>query len=115
MQLLAGAQPRINDLDIIPLRPADQKPRNVGDLHRRAHVQHQSFTAAPDGSGLQHQLARLRNRHEEPSDVGMSDRYRTTFLDLPRERFQYRATRSEYIAEANAEESSFHATRDMRR
>ena len=45
----------------------------------------------------------------------MSDRYRTTFLDLPRERFQYRATGSEYIAEANAEKSSVHATRDKRR
>src|SRR6476646_5463963 len=111
MQLFAGAQPGIDDLDIIPLRPADQKPRNVGDLHRRAHVQHQSLTASPDGGGLQHQLARLRNGHEEPADVGVSDRYRTTFFDLPRERIQYGATRSEYISEANAEKSSVDATR----
>src|SRR6185437_13158661 len=102
MKLLAGAQARIDNLDIIPLRPADQKPCNVRNLHRRPHVQHQSFTGGPDGGRLQHQLARLRNGHEEPSDVGMSDRYRTTFLDLPRERFQYRATGPEYIAEANA-------------
>src|SRR6185312_10943812 len=79
----------------------------------RAHVQHQGFAAAPHRGSLQHQLARLRNGHEEPGDVGMSDRYRTTFLDLPREGFQYRAAGSEYIAEANAEKSSVHATRDM--
>src|SRR6476659_1066361 len=110
MQLFAGAQPGIDNLDIIPLRPADQKPCNIGDLHRRAHVQHQSFTAAPYGSGLQHQLTRLWNRHEEPSDVGMSDRYRTALFDLPRERFQYRATRSEYVAETNTEKSPIHTT-----
>src|ERR1700712_4549602 len=101
VHLFAGSQTRVYDLDVIPLGTADQEPRNVGDIHGHTHVQHQSLTGTSDGSGLEHQLTGLGNGHEVPGDVGMSDRYRTTFFNLPRECFQDRATRSEYVAEAN--------------
>ena len=58
MQLLAGPQPRVHDVDPTA-RLLDQPASHVGDAHRLTHVEHEGLTALAHGTGLDHELHRL--------------------------------------------------------
>jgi len=52
-----------------------------------------------DRSGFEDELACLRDEHEEPLDVGVGDRDRTTALDLGGEHVNDGSARTEHVAE----------------
>ena len=46
-------------------REPDQVAREIDDAHRLAHVEHEDLAALAHRTGLQHELRRLGNRHED--------------------------------------------------
>ena len=50
--------------------------REVEDLHRLAHVEHEDLAAAADRAGLDHQRHGLRDRHEVARHLRVRDRHR---------------------------------------
>ena len=71
-ELLARAHPDEFDLDVlVRLKPAqlDHLPRQVHDLDRLAHVEHENLAADPLGGALQHQHRSLRDGHEITGDL----------------------------------------------
>src|SRR5690606_16820172 len=52
---------------------ADQVARQIDDLHRLTHVEHEDAAALSHHAGLQHQLRRFRNGHEVTADLRMGD------------------------------------------
>ena len=85
-------------------REPDHLAREVDDLHRLAHVEHEDLAALAHQPGLQHELRRLRDRHEVALDVGMRDGDRAAARDLLAEVRHHAAGRAEHVAEAHDHE-----------
>src|ERR1022692_4808925 len=68
VELLAGAHAGEFNLDVF-IRPQPREQNQVSgqidDLYRFAHVEDADLTALSDGRGLQHELARFGDGHEE--------------------------------------------------
>ena len=91
IEFLGGPQPRVLDFNVtvwIFFRPhrqarqVDHASREVCDLDRLTHVQHEDVPADCHGAGLQHELRCLGNGHEVTDDVRMRDRDRTATANL---------------------------------
>src|SRR5450755_4561885 len=104
VELFAGTHTAEFDLDIL-IRPEpgqqDQVSGQVDDLHRLTHVQDANLAALADDSGLQHQLAGLRDGHEEAPHLGMRHGYRTACRYLSLEDRDDAAVGAEDISEAH--------------
>jgi hypothetical protein len=84
---------------------ADQVARQVDDLHRLAHVQHQHLAAVADGRGLQHQARGLGDGHEVANDVRVGDGDRAAAGDLFLELRDHAAAAAQHVAEAHRHEA----------
>jgi hypothetical protein len=88
VELLAGADAGDGHLDVAardePCEP-DHPAGQVHHLHGLAHVEHEHLAAFGQGCGLQHQLHRFGDRHEEPGHRRVGDGDRSTGVDLMHE------------------------------
>src|ERR1039458_9813932 len=104
VELLAGAHAGKFDLDVF-IRPQprqqNQVPGEVDDLYRFAHIQDADLAALSDGRGLQHELARFGNGHEEAPHVRMGHRHRSARRNLLLEDGDDAAVGAEHVAEAH--------------
>ncbi len=101
-QLFAGAQARDNHLDILIGNVAAQsykRARQVVNVHRLAHVQNEHLAARRKRARLQHEPDRLGNRHEITFDISVRHSHWPAFVYLAQERRNYRARRTEHVAE----------------
>src|SRR6185436_2841966 len=80
---------------------ANQVLREIDDPHRLAHVQHEQLAALRQAAGLQHEIDRFRDRHEEALRVRMRHRDRPAALDLTLEFGDHTAAAAEYVTETN--------------
>ena len=97
-------RPQAGELDADgSLRAGRDQAGHLGDRHRLAHVEHQRLPRPPDGAGLDHQLDRLLDGHEEAGDVGVGDGDRPAALDLVLEGGEHRAAAAQDVAEPDAE------------
>ncbi|MNZ53187.1 hypothetical protein D3C78_710580 [compost metagenome] len=75
--------------------------RQLGDLHRLAHVQHEHVAACAHRAGLDHQLRRFRDGHEVAGDFRVGHGDRPAALDLLAEQRNHRAGRAQHVAETH--------------
>jgi hypothetical protein len=103
VQLLAGTQAGEFDRDLVGCvaGQADQVARQVDDLHRLAHVQHQHLPAFADGRGLQHQARGFGDGHEVANDVRVRDGHRAAPGDLFLELGDHAAAAAQHVAKAH--------------
>src|SRR6266550_2338716 len=85
VELLAGARADELDRDLAPgllAREPDHVAREVEDPHRLAHVENEDLAATADRAGLDDELRRLRDGHEEARHLRVGDGHRAAMLDL---------------------------------
>src|ERR1700722_11315085 len=82
----------------------DQLFCEVEYLHRLAHIEYEDLSAFTHHAGFYHQPAGLRNGHEIPGNLRMSDRNRTAIQYLPDEQGYYRARGTQHIPESGRNE-----------
>ena len=107
VELLTGAHAGVADLDVGALfEPGepDEVPRQVGDPHHLAHVEHEQLAAFALCAGLQHELNGLGDGHEVAPHLRMRDRHRPATFDLRHEGRHHGAARAEHIAEPDDHE-----------
>ena len=80
----------------------DEVVRQLDDLHRIAHIQHERLAAPrrPQGRRLQHELLRLRDSHEMAGHLEVGHRHRPARRDLPLEQRHHRPAAPQHVAEA---------------
>ena len=111
MQLFARPQADVLDCDVAAgpqSREPDHLVREVDDLDRLAHVQHEDFAASVarsaigrQGRGLQYQLDRLAHGHKKAGDLGVGHGQRPPGGELALEQRHDRPGRAQYVAETN--------------
>ncbi len=112
-QLLTGTQADEFNTDVhvrLLARQADHLAGQIDHADRLAHVQHvylaaQGLLGGADGRGLQHQLHRLGDGHEEASDIGVGHRHRSARRDLALKQRIHRAGGAQHITEAHGHET----------
>ena len=107
VELLARRRPDELDRDVGPRllpREPDHLLREVDDPHRLAHVEHVDLTAAADRAGLDDELHRLGDRHEEARHLRMRHGDGAAPRDLAPEDRHDRPGRAEDVAEAHRDE-----------
>lgn len=85
IKLFAGTQADLLNFDVHAGRQpgqADHLLRQLADIHRLAHVQHEHLAAAREGAGLQHELDGLGDGHEVAHDAPVGDGNRPAVGDL---------------------------------
>src|SRR5947209_5328227 len=102
-QLLAPAQPRIDDLGR-STRDIHQLASNVSDPHRRTHVEDQRLPWPSYGTRIDDELHGFGDGHEEAGNLRMRYRDRPTGRELLGESCQNRSATAQNIAEADREE-----------
>ena len=109
VELLARADADDLDRDVdvgLVAGEPDHVAREVEDLHRLAHLEHEDLAGAgAEVARLDHELDRLRDRHEVARHVGMGDRHRPALLDLRAEDRDDAARGGEDVAEADDREA----------
>ena len=85
-------------------RQTDHLAREVDDFDRITHVENEDLAARTHQPGLQHQLRRLRDRHEIAHDIRVGHRDRAAARDLLAEFRNDAASGAEHIAEAHHDE-----------
>ena len=78
--------------------------RQIVDLDRLAHVEHEHLAAGRHGAGLDDQFGGFRDRHEVADDLGVRDGHRTAGCDLLAEAADDGAGAVEHVAEADHRE-----------
>ena len=73
-------------------------------LHRLAHLEHEHLAALHERAGADHELDRLRDRHEVARHVAMRDGHRAARGDLAAEDRHDGARRAEHVAEPDRAE-----------
>ena len=101
-----GRKPGVADRDLLLglAGQPDQHARQVDDLHRLAHVQHEDLARTSHQPGLQHQLRGLRDGHEVAHDLRVRHRHRPAARDLRGEQRHHRAAGPQHVAEAHRHE-----------
>ena len=102
VELLAGAQAHHLDLHVharLVAVKADELLGKVHDLDRLPHVQHIDVAAFGQGTGLQHQLGRLRDGHEVALDVLIGQGDRAALFDLGFKQRDDAAVAAQHVAE----------------
>src|SRR3954471_13354538 len=87
-QLLSGAHTREFNLDIrtfFETREADHVSREIHNLHRLAHIEHEQLATTALGPSLQNKLHGLGNRHEIATHVRMCHGHWAAVLNLAQE------------------------------
>src|SRR6266511_3351827 len=102
VQLLPRSEPRVHDVDRAR-GILDEALRELGDTHGVTHVEDEGLPRLTNGAGLDGQLDRLLDAHEEPGDLWMGDRDRVSRIDLRPEGIEYRAAAAEHIPEPHTE------------
>ena len=85
LKLLAGTEPRVHDLNVLPrlIAPqADELLRQVPNLHLLAQVQDEDLARPGEGGGFDQETHRLRRRHEVAGRLSVSEEHRAAPLDL---------------------------------
>ena len=100
VQLLTVAPPDDLDRDVA-LGEADHRLGEVHDPHGVAHVERVHLAALGQRAGADHELDRLRDRHEEARHLRIGHRHRAAGLDLAAEDRDHRARGTEDVAEAH--------------
>src|SRR5690606_12677025 len=88
---------KVNILRIPVSFKFDHALGEIDNLYGFPHVEYKYFPAISHGSGLQHQLAGLRNCHKIACYVGMRQRQRTAALHLFFKQWNDRSVRYEHI------------------
>src|SRR5690606_28108073 len=91
-----------DDLHILPdaeARKLDEIPRQIDNLHRLTHVEDKDLAPLAEYGGLQDELHRLGNGHEEALDIGVGHRDRPAAGDLLAEGEDDAAPAAEDVAE----------------
>ena len=102
--------PRADELDrdvapgLLAREPDHRSRARSMILHRLAHVEHVDLAAPADRAGLDDELHRLGDRHEEARHLRVRDRHRAAARDLPAEDRDHAAGRAEHVAEAHGDE-----------
>ena len=110
IQLFAGPQAGIHDLDILSgleSRQFDQVPGQGIDFHGPPHVQHEDLAAVGIGPRQHHQAHRLGNGHEVTDDVRMGHGDRAALGDLLFEQGDHGAVAAQHVAETDRHELGF--------
>ena len=110
IQLFAGPQAGVHDLDILPGLESgqlDQVPGQGIDFHGPPHVQHEDLAAVGIGPRQHHQAHRLGNGHEVADDVRMGHGNRAALGDLLFEQGDHGAVAAQHVAEADRHELGF--------
>ena len=116
IELLAGAEAGIDDLDIhirLEAGEADHVAGQGVDLHRRPHVEDEDLTPVGIGPGQHHKAHRLGDGHEVADDIRVGDRDGAAFLNLPLEDGDHGAVGAQDVAEADGHELGFHIAEDL--
>ena len=107
VELFARTQARVFYPDVL----ADFKSvqlyhlfRQVRDFHRFAHVEDTDFIARRNGRRLHYQAAGFGYSHEEPCDLGMGHRDRSSALDLLAETGYHASVRTQHVPEPGGDE-----------
>src|SRR3990167_2943602 len=79
----------------------DHLLRQLDNLYRLAHIQHEHITALPHSPRLNHQLRGFGDGHKIAGDIRMSDGDRPTLTDLLTEKRNNRARRPQHITETH--------------
>ena len=112
VELLAGAQTGLHDLDV-PVRliagQSDHILRQLQNFHGTAHVQHEQLVLLGHGSRLQHQLGSFGNSHEIADDTLVRHGDGAARRDLAAEQGHHGAVGTKHIAEAHRGEGGFGA------
>src|SRR4051794_1708202 len=82
----------------------DHVPRELLDRHRLAHLEHDPLPALAERAGADHELDRLRDRHEVARHPLVGERERTAERDLAAEDRHDGAGRAEHVAETHGRE-----------
>ncbi len=107
-QLFARAQAGEHDLDVaarLAARQPDHLLRQIGDLDRLTHVQHEDLAALAHRTRLQDQLAGLGDGHEVADHLRVRDGDRAAGADLLAEQRYHAARRPQHVAEAHGYEA----------
>src|SRR4051794_35372859 len=106
VELLAWTKAAVLDADIAlrQTRKTDQLAREIGDLHRFAHVEDENLAAAAHHRRLHHELRRFRNRHEITLHVRVRDGQWTAARDLLAKARDDAARGAEHVTEAHDDE-----------
>src|ERR1039458_5676379 len=106
IELLAGAHAGEFNLNVF-IRPQPREQNQVSsqidDLYRLAHFEDADLATFSDHRGLQHELARFGNSHEEAPHVGMRYRYRPASSDLLFEDWNDAAIGTEHVTESHGD------------
>jgi len=116
IELLAGAEAGIDDLDVhirLEAGEADHVAGQGVDLHRRPHVEDEDLAPVGVGPGQHHKAHRLGDGHEVADDIRMGDRDGAAFLNLPLEDGDHGAVGTKDVSEADGHELGFHIAEDL--
>src|SRR5215471_539742 len=100
-QLFAGPQARKDDRDFqiwLRARESNQVCRQLGNSHRRTHIEHKDFAPLSHRGGLKDKLCCFRNGHEVTLSVRMRYRDRPSPCDLLGEDWQYTPIAAQDVA-----------------
>ena len=112
VQLLTLAQAREPD-GRRAARDRHELAREIDDADRLSHVEHQDLTRRTDHRGLDHELDRLRDGHEEARDLRMGDGDRRAGRQLLGEGRDHRTPAAEHVAEPHRHVPAGHAGRGV--
>ncbi len=111
MEFLAGLQPGEDDRDGVVAGETDHLTGEVDDPDGFAHVQDEKVAAGSERSGLEHQPRGFGDGHEIAGHCWMCDGDRPARANLLTEDRYDAAVRTEYIAEADGDQSRVGSTR----
>ena len=106
VQLLAGAQTGVLNLDVLIGLEAGQANHAAGEvsnLDRLAHVEHENLAAVAHGAGLKDESAGLGDGHEEADDVRVGDGDGAALFNLLAESGYHGAIAAQNVAESGGD------------
>ena len=116
IELLAGAEAGIDDLDVhirFQAGEADHVAGQCVDLHRATHVEDEDLAPVGIGAGQHHEAHGLGDGHEVADDIRVGDRDGAAFLNLPLEDGDHGAVGAKDVSEADGHELGFHIAEDL--
>src|SRR6266571_1962188 len=103
-QLLAGAQPREDDFDLITWDESahpDHLLGQINDAHLLAHIEHINLTSLSEGGRLYDEADRLGYGQEVARHLRIGHGHRTAAGDLAPERRDRTSSAADYVAESD--------------